>query len=205
MENKPWSRRDSWERYASRTNPFIGVTTPVEVTPIVKYCKLNKNFYATMTYCVSKAANSVPAFRTRVPNGDVHGDPLFFDRVDPNIVEKVDDDTIGFIRIPMKDNFDDFMKGYKLRKQIFNEQGKSDMDLSLDEIWISCAPWFTTTAIIPPYDTDNTILQFIWDKVDGPDNNKKVNLTIHAHHGLCDGLHIAKFLDKLNLEIGNFK
>ena len=75
----------------------------------------------------------------------------------------------------------------------------------MNEIWLSCEPWFTFTGFIPPFDKEITIPQFIWDKYENIDGKYYIDLMIMVHHGFADGYHIGKFIELLNENIRVFK
>ena len=49
-EIKNYSRQDLFDYYHERSNPFVIVTTKIDITKIYNYCKLHKYHYATIAY-----------------------------------------------------------------------------------------------------------------------------------------------------------
>ena len=66
-------------------------------------------------------------------------------------------------------------------------------------------PWFEFNSAVPPFNKENTIPQFIWDKFKKENDIVKTNLMIMVHHGFVDGYHIGKFINLLQENINNFK
>ena len=56
-EIEDFDRQELFDYYNSCTNPFIIITTKIDVTKIVEYCKLHRKFYATLGYFITKTVN----------------------------------------------------------------------------------------------------------------------------------------------------
>ena len=74
------------------------------------------------------------------------------------------DNNIGFFQCDLKDNYKDFVKEYKTKKEILLSTNKSIYGQDQGEIWFSYVPWFNISSLITPFDKTVTIPQFIWDK-----------------------------------------
>ena len=79
------------------------------------------------------------------------------------------------------------------------------MENTIDEVWISCIPWFSFSGLITPFSKEVTIPQFIWDKYRRVEDKYYTNLMIMIHHGFADGSHLAKFIEILQKNIEQFK
>ena len=64
-EIENYKRKDLFDLYHQRTNPFIILTTKIDITNIVEYCKEHRNFYGTFGYLIGKTANNIAAFKYR--------------------------------------------------------------------------------------------------------------------------------------------
>ena len=199
-EIKNWKRQTIYENYEAKINPFAFITTKIDVTNLVKFCKINKNFYAAMTYCIVKANNSIDEFRVRIEGGKTWQ----YDCVDPVFMEPFENGVAGWYRVAMTEVYSCFIAEYKKTKQKFVDTQANVLGANLGELWVSCEPWFQATSMIPPFDKSLPIPQFIWDKFVEENGRFTVNLMIMIHHGFADGKHIAAFIEKLNEEISKF-
>lgn len=197
---KNFKRKELFEHYNKNTNPFAIVTTKINITKIVQYCKIKKHFYATFGYIITKTVNEIDNFRYRYENNEF----ILYDQIRANFTDMIDEETIGFFSVPYQDSFEDFIKEYILKLDGLKQGKINDVEKNEDEIWMSCEPWFSCTSLIPPFHHDNTIPQFIWDKIEYCNNKYEVNLMIMVHHGFADGSHIGKFIHKLNENIDNW-
>jgi len=119
-EIKDFKRMDLFKYYNERTNPFAFVTTKVEITNIYNYCKKNKNYYATIGYCVAKAMNQVEEFKYRYEDNKIYK----YDLISPSFTQMFDDETIGFFRIKMTDNYHEFINLFQETQTNFKKNKK---------------------------------------------------------------------------------
>lgn len=193
-------RKDLFNRYNSFDNPYVSLTIPIEVTNIVKYCKKNRHFYATMGFLITKTINEVEEFKYRFRNNKFY----YCDVVNSSFTQIKDEDSIGFFTVPFTIDYKEYINNYvKIEDKFLNS--KYVLKESIDEVWLSCAPWFSITSITTPYTKKISVPSFVWDKFEQKGNKYYLNLMISFHHGFIDGVHVKKFVDSLNDNIKRFK
>lgn len=199
-EVKDFKRKELFKKYHERSNPFLFVTTKIDITNIINYCKKNRNYYATIGYFILLAANEMNCFKYRVEGNKIYK----YDSLRPNFVQMIDDDEIGFFGFDKKNNYKEYLKDFEETQNKFFKDKKSVVSPDEGEIWFSCEPWFEFTSLVVPFDKEITIPQFIWGKFIEEDGKFYTNLMIMVHHRFADGNHVGKFLDKLNEKIKCF-
>ena len=199
-EIENFERQELFNHYSDEDNPFIYITTKIDVTNLVNYCKVHKNFYATMGYVITKSVNAVDEFKYRVQDGKIY----FCDRVKSNYTQKLNDHKIGFLDLPDIVNYDEYIKSYIERSDLLKKNQSNFMTEGIECVWLSCVPWFEFTGLITPFKKTTTIPQFIWDKFAEENGKYTLHLMIMAHHGFVDGWHIAKLLEQINNNIATF-
>ena len=102
-----FDRKELFKHYNEMDNPFIIMTIPLNVTKVVEYCKVHKNFDATMGFLIGKAVNDVNAFKYRYDKDNFY----YYDRLCVNFTERVDE-QIGFFECE-SDNLMDFVSEFK--------------------------------------------------------------------------------------------
>lgn len=196
-EIKEFKRKDLFNHYNQRTNPFVIVTTKIDVTAVVNYCKEHKNFYATMGFIINKTVNQIDAFKYRYKDKKFY----YCEKVKTGFTQMINEDEIGFFTVPVINELKDYITEFLKIQKEFLSTGKRNIESDIDEIWVSCAPWFSFSSLIPPFDKEITIPQFIWDKYEYVDEKYFVNLMVMVHHGFVDGYHIGKFVNLLQENI----
>ena len=197
IEVEDFKRQKLFEQYDNKTNPFLFVTTKVDITNIYNYCKLNRNFFATMGYFISLVVNEMDCFKYRKENGKIYK----YDTLKTNFTEMIDEDNIGFFICDYVTSYKDFIENFKTKKENLLNSRVSTKNNDQGEVWLSCAPWYEFTSVISPFNKDTAIPQFIWSKYYEENEKMYINLTIMVHHGFADGNHIGLFLKKFNEKI----
>lgn len=199
-EVKDFKRKEVFNHYHSFSNPFIITTIKIDITNIVNYCKKHKNFYATFGFLITKTVNQIDAFKYRYKDGKIY----FCDEVKSNYTQMYEDNTIGYFGLPATNDFDEYIENFIKIQKKFMEDKKYQSENNLDEIWMSCEPWFSFTSLVPTFSKEISIPQFIWDKYENIDGKYYINLMIMVHHGFADGFHIGEFIRILEENISLF-
>lgn len=202
-EIKNFKRKKLFEHYHSFDNPFIIITIKIDVTKVVEYCKKHKNFYATLGFLITKTVNEIEEFKYRYKDGKIY----YCDEIISNYTEMYKDNTIGYFDVPIvpKDNnFAEYIENYIKIKNKFLEDNTYSPENNLSEIWLSCSPWFKFESLVPVFNKEITIPQFIWDKYENTNGKYYVDLMVMVHHGFADGSHIGKFIELLSQNINKF-
>lgn len=198
-EVKDFYRQELFDHYNSCTNPFIIVTTKIDVTKIIEYCKIHRKFYATLGYFITKTVNEIENFKYRY---DENGKIYYCDEIRSNYTQMhKNDDNIGYYDIPAISNFEEYIEEYKKIENEFFNGNNNLVDSNFDKIWLSCQPWFQFNSFVPIFNRELSIPQFIWDKYENVNGKYYVNLMICVHHGFVDGFHIGQFLSRLEKNI----
>ncbi len=199
-EIKNFKRKEIFDYYDKRSNPFIIMTTKVDITKIYEYCNKYKNIYATISYFISLSVNEMDCFKYYSENGKIYK----YDILNVGFTDMFKDGEIGFFTCRSDKKYLDFIKEYKETKKKFLDEHRSIKLNEEGEFWVSCTPWTDFLSIIPPFDKSITIPQFLWSKFYKENNRVYTNRMSMIHHGFADGSHIASFLNNLNGKIENF-
>ena len=67
IDLETWPRRDAYELFSRGYLPYFSVTTPLDVTELVRFTKKEGlSFYRAMVYIVTRAMNELEPFRLRI-------------------------------------------------------------------------------------------------------------------------------------------
>lgn len=93
-----WSRREIFDFFSKISNPFYSVTFSVDVTEVYACAKRSGlSFYYALVYLVTKAINSVEAFRY----GIVDGELVLFDERSPSFTDlKKSSESFHIVTMP---------------------------------------------------------------------------------------------------------
>ena len=84
IDYESWPRREMYEFFSAADQPFYNVAFRLDVTRAYNFAKENSlSFYMVMTYLVTKAINSVEAFRYAKLDGEI----VLFDALMPSFTD----------------------------------------------------------------------------------------------------------------------
>lgn len=194
-----YNRKELFDHYNVRSNPFSFVTTKLDITNAYNYSLKHKNLYAILCYVFAKSMNKVPAFLYYYRDGKF----IKYDKLNLSYTEVLDNGNVGFISVPFNGTLEEFIEVNKRRKEEFKERQESLLldDPEHGEVWFSCTPWFKFSGLVVPFDKSIDIPQIIWDKYEIEDGHVYVNAMIMAHHGYVDGSHIGMLISEINNEL----
>lgn len=203
-----WKRKPQYENFVKYTNPIFSMTTRVDVTNLVRYCKENGvSFFEAFLYVVTKSMNEVEEFRYRISDGNV----VLFDKVNPSFIVIKEDDCIETCLVEWSDDYDEFCKNTRIAiEKVKNSapKGKFENDNGVDRIFVSCLPWIDITTMSNPYNYDDqnqtSIPRVFWGKYVEHDGRYDIGFDIAGHHALADGVHIVKVVKRMEELINNF-
>lgn len=198
MEEYP--RRDHFRYFCTLSNPFLSLTVQMDVTELAQACKASgASFYILFMHAVAQAADQIPQLRQRV-----HGDGIIeYEGCSTSHTELLPDDTYCYCTLHHHMPLAEYLKASEAarmaaRSNATIEEEAAEAD---SQYFISCLPWLHFTQLSNPTGSDSNP-RFTWGKYE-PDHCGRLMLplSICVHHGLVDGLHIARFCGLLEKAI----
>lgn len=192
-----WKRREHFHFLSNMANPFFRIVTEVDCTSCYEQAKLEGvSFFARYMHESMVAVNAVEELRYRIVDGRV----LVFDAVHVGTTIARSDGTFGFAHFDFDADFELFNKA--LQKEIQAVQESSGLrlqngDLGADLIRHSTFPWSSFSGLLHPtnHDKSDSIPKITFGKATLKEGKRMLPVSIEAHHGLLDGLHLAQYLE----------
>lgn len=144
IDYESWPRREKYEFFCAADQPFYNLGYRLDVTNAYSFAKKNGvSFYMVLTYLVTKAINSVEAFRCARLDGQL----VLFDELMPSFTDlKPGSDSFHIVTMPAGDDILAFCREAKRRslaQDCFIDPSMEGQNL----IYISCVPWLDITAM----------------------------------------------------------
>ena len=201
IDLESYPRRQHFAYFLSMPYPYVGVTSNVDVTELVRFCREKKySFYLLFIHAVALAADDIPQLRQRIRNRGI----IEYSECPTSHIELLDNGTYCYCTLrhhrPLEEYVpyaEDARRQCRLRGSI--EEG-SDSD---SMYFISALPWLHYTSLIQPVaGGEDANPRITWGKFQKDhDGREQLPVSILAHHGLVDGLHIARFYDNLEQQL----
>lgn len=210
IDLETWERRDNFRFFQTFVNPCISMTAEVDCTEGFNLAKEKKiSFFLLTLYATLRAANEVKEFRYRIENGDVYE----YDKVDGvSPIQVTDEGRFCSMRFPFISDLKSFLaKGSEIVSAATPDTDPYALSREMEStgdngvILLSVTPklYFTSlthtqeTPIGSPYPLMNA------GKVITREGRKYMPFAFVIHHGLMDGFHMGKFIEKIEFYINS--
>ena len=201
LEN--YVRKDHFLYFCGLENPYVGLTADVEVSSLVRACKEKKqSFYLAFMHAAALAADTIPEFRRRILDKEIWE----YAECPTSHTEPLENGTYCYCTLyhhmPLREYF---QKAEEQRAAVVSK-GKLEEDEEVDGMYfVTCVPWLHYSALVQPLGRDSNP-RISWGKYEEDFRGRQMMpVTVLLHHGLADGLHIAKFYEALNEQIGKIR
>ena len=195
MDNFP--RRNHFEYFRSMQYPYVGITNDIDVTDLVLFCKEHHySFYLTFLHLVALAADDIREFRQRIHKGGI----VEYAQCPTSHIELLDNGTYCYCTLHHQLPLEAYVEYAETARKLCREKGGIEEDEAVESMYfISSLPWLHYTALIQPVaGGEESNPRITWGKFQKDYNGREqLPVTVLAHHGLVDGIHIAKFYQNL--------
>lgn len=195
LDINTWNRREHFKFFRNFSEPFYHLNMDVECTEGFQKVKSNgDSVFAWYLFNAMKASNSVKEFRLRIDDDEVYE----YDVIHASPTINREDGTFVFAQLKYFENFEVFQQ--ELKKEIDRVRGLSGLFTAPerpDVIHYSALPWFSFTGLSHPrnFGDGDSIPKISFGKIFEQDRKSFLPLSVHVHHGLVDGVHVAKFVE----------
>lgn len=218
-----YKRKAHLEYFMSMTSCQTGLTANVDVTLLRDFCKKEGcSFFLAFMHIVALSADSIPQFRQRLhrvtkeerkcpehskaPTEGPFKDLEIreYEESPTSNTESSKDDMYcyctNFHHMPWKDYISEATR----RQAEARNNGTLDEDPEIEAFYFpTCVPWIHYTDCIHPWgDCFDSNPRFSWGRFEEDFKGRlMMPVTVRVHHGLVDGLQIAKFYENLDANI----
>ena len=198
-----WNRKEHFEFFSKMASPYFGFTTEVDCTKAYAYAKENgHSFFAIYLHRSMVAVNAVDELKLRIVDGQV----VLYDAIHAGTTIGRADGTFGFAFIPFSKDFNVF--NAVMQEEIKDVQRTSGIrmnngELGKDLIRHSTIPWNSFSALLHPtsFNNSESVPKITFGKFSIRDGKKYLPVSVEAHHGLADGIHLAKYLEEFQRQL----
>jgi chloramphenicol O-acetyltransferase type A len=195
IDLKTWERAPLYELFGSFSEPFHGVCLRVDCTEAFRYAKnLRISVFLTLLHRSLAAANQVENFRTRIVDGEVWK----YTTIHGGSAVGRANGTIGFGYYAYEPELIPFVRKASLEVERVKNRHDLQRNTGQDLIRFSVLPWFDFTSISHARDlaTPDSAPRITFGKITETGGRSTMPVSIHVHHALADGLHVAQFVEQ---------
>ncbi len=198
IDFKTWPRNQHYQFFKGYQIPRFNMTFPIDVTNLYQWCKQqDRRIYFAFMHLIIHEMNQVENFRYRIQKGKVFDEPIQFVSF-TDLIEQTDLFKMVFVKVnpnPVIFEEEAVIASRKQGSQLINLKTEA----VLNTIYVTSFPWaqfthFTHATKLGPTDS---VPRVSWSKFIDLNGRKILNLSIEAHHGLVDGIHLGKLIESL--------
>jgi chloramphenicol O-acetyltransferase type A len=190
-----WERTALYELFSQFAEPFHGVCLRVDCTETLRFAKDQKvSVFLTLVHRALIAANHVENFKTRIVDGAVWR----YHTIHGGSAVGRPNGTIGFGHYPYHPETVEFVQ--TAAAVLARVKGRFDLERFPGQnlIRFSVLPWFDFTSVDHARDLAgrDSAPRITFGKITEAEGRCTMPVSIHAHHALADGLHVAQFVEQ---------
>ncbi|HVI43476.1 MAG TPA: chloramphenicol acetyltransferase [Chitinophaga sp.] len=195
LDLNTWARKDHYNFFSRFEEPFFGVCVEVDCTHAYKRAKEEGvSFFLLYMHCSLAAINNTVPFRYRIVDGEV----WVYDQVHASPTINRPDGTFGFAYMDYYEDFREFE--VHAQKEVENVQQSTGLVPAVsgeNVIHYSSLPWISFTAIshARSFSFKDSCPKISFGKIREEGDRKVMPVSVHVHHALMDGVHVAQFLE----------
>jgi chloramphenicol O-acetyltransferase type A len=194
IDLEKWERSALFNFFHPFSEPFHGVCLRVDCTATYNFAKAQGlSVFLSLLHRSLVAAQQIENFRTRVVDGVVWR----YEVVNGGSAVGRPNGTIGFAHYRYREPIAEFVSEASIQvervRQRFDLERPEDANL----IRYSTLPWFDFTFISHARDfsREDSAPRITFGKITETPGRRTMPVSIHVHHGLADGSHVAQFVD----------
>jgi chloramphenicol O-acetyltransferase type A len=193
-----WSRRELFEFFSGYTNPYFNVCVRLDVTRLVGFVREQPDLKASLTlhYFALRVANEIEPFRYRLKDERV----FVYDVIHGGTTVLLPNENFAYAYFDYHKNFEGFVSG--MRKAVDDLRTAPDPfkpTMRSDVIYFTTLPWFSFTSFSHARNKGRgeSIPRIVFGKFAKENERLLLPISVEVHHALMDGLHVGRFLSRL--------
>ncbi len=206
VDIQSWERKEIYLKYLDVIPCTFSMTVNMDITKFLPIVKSNGyKLFPTFLHILSCIVNAHKEFRM---GHDKQGNLGYYDFLHPSFTifhEKTEIFTNVWTKY--SENYTDFIKNYTLDVERYqNKHDKPKLQDDGNFFNVSCIPWVNFTGfnlnLQKGYNYFSPI--FTIGKYSMSEGKIFLPLAVQVHHAVCDGFHVAKFINDLQKRLDEF-
>lgn len=185
-----WPRSQHFKAFSSMTDPHFAVCFNVNIGPLLK----EEHLFSTILFLIHQTCSEIPEFHYRITKD---GSVKYYEDLDISFNILAKDDLFSNHRMSFEKSYRGFRKKVQQAVKEKSSKGIIEIDPQQEQnlIVTSFLPWFSFSGLKEPIiDKYDSIPRITWGKYT---KDNELPISLQAHHGLMDGIHIGRFYSLL--------
>ncbi len=200
LDPEQYPRRAQFDLFRGYAFPYAGLTVNVDITGLLAgLCRRGEPFFLSFCWCVTRAANAVPAFRQRIAGDRI----VEYDFCPGSVTLAMPDESYCYCTLPDAQSFEEYLPLALAAKDAALSSGSMEDGEDADSLlFLSSVPWVSHTALIQPVPQPaDSNPRITWGKYFLQGERTLIPVSTLCHHSLVDGRQLAAFYAALEREL----
>lgn len=198
IDLKQWERTAHFNFFKRMDYPQYNICVNLDITNFIESLKPKDiPFYYAMIYAASHSINQVEEFRYRIRKEQV----ILHDIIHPSFTDMSEgSELFKMVTVDMQASMEAFtVKAEEKSRQQQDPFVFKDVEGRDDLIYITCIPWvsFTSLSHTISFNKDDSVPRLAWGKYFNDGDRIMLPFSVQAHHSFVDGLHMGRYVDRL--------
>ena len=198
LDVESWARRDLFNFFVNYDQPYFNICTQVDITKLLEHLRNHEDVSVSLAfhYAALRAANEIEPFRYRLRDGKV----IVHDVIHGGTIVLLPNESFNFAYFDYHQDFGRFMAEAQASVNQ-SQSGKVPFnpDPGDDRIHFTVLPWvsFTSFAHARDFKQRDSIPKIAFGKFTKQGERTTLPLSVEVHHALMDGLHVGRFVARV--------
>ena len=203
LDISTWPRRDTFEFFRGYDKPFFNVGTALDVTNLAAEMKKRPGFSLSLAYhyFALRVVNEIEPFRYRLRGNQV----LVHDVIHGGTTLLLPNETFIMAYFDYREDFEHFMRD--ATKAMDEQRAAAAFDPRPEDnrIHFSVLPWisFTSFSHARNWGREDSVPKMAFGKIGEVNGRRMMPFSVEVHHALMDGIHVGRYLDRLQQALMN--
>jgi len=202
-----WARRDVFEFFRAFDKPYFNICTRLDVTNLLATLRERRDSRGVSVslayhYFALRAANEIEPFRYRLREGKV----IVHEIIHGGTTVLLANETFTLAYFDYEANFKEFIdQAERAVSDVLLGDGAFRPDPRDDRIHFTTLPWvsFTSFSHARNWKREDSIPKIAFGKFIKEDGRTLLPFSVEVHHALMDGLHVGRYISRLEEMLGD--
>ncbi len=200
-----WKRAQHYNFFHKMDHPQYNICMNVDITHFLNKVKEHKlPFYYAMTYAAMAAANEIEEFKYRIRGEQV----ILHEQIHPSFTEITPGtELFKIVTVDLERTMEEFITSAKNQSENQTEYFPFHLMNRDDLVYITCIPWisFTHLSHTINLNRDDSVPRLSWGKYFTVGDKVLLPYSVQVNHALCDGLHVGKYMERLQDYLNDYE
>ncbi|HAF15124.1 MAG TPA: hypothetical protein DCK93_08790 [Blastocatellia bacterium] len=193
-----WARREVFEFFLGFDKPYFNICTRLDVTNLLKLLRQGPKVRMSLAYhyFALRVANEIEPFRYRLRQGKV----FVHDVIHGGTTVLLPNENFTLAYFDYQENFVKFIaQAERAVGEVESGDGAFRPSPSDDRIHFTTLPWvsFTSFSHARNWGREDSIPKIAFGKFIRENDRTLLPISVEVHHALMDGLHVGRYLTRL--------